>query len=129
MVSPSLGCGFDLLDDPEADTVPITLPHESEKDGEQAPTAQLVQRPRISTFGLNNTFAIPDGRTALISGWKREHGVRTESGLPVLSDIPYLGKLFTNSGYTREKECVLMLVTPRIIVVEEQEERKTPYQP
>ena len=46
-----------------------------------------------------------------------------ESGLPGLSDIPYLGRLFKNIGYSREKECVLILVTPRIIVVEEKEEK------
>ncbi len=111
------------LDDPEADMIPITLPHGPEKDGEQTPATQLVQRPRISTFGLDNTFTIPDGGTALISGWKREHGVRTQSGSPVLSEIPYLGRLFKNMGYTREKECVLMLVTPRILVEEEIEEK------
>jgi general secretion pathway protein D len=69
-------------------------------------------------------LAIPDGVTALISGWKREHGVRTESGVLMLSDIPYLGRLFTNMAYTREKECVLILVTPHIFVAEEQEEKK-----
>ncbi len=113
------------LDDPECDLSEIKIPAiSSGEDSEPSPKfTQLLQHPRISRFGLDSTLTIPDGGTALISGWKREHGVRTESGLPVLSDIPYLGRLFTNMGYTREKECVLMMVTPRIIVVEEHEEK------
>jgi type II secretory pathway component GspD/PulD (secretin) len=124
IVNVDLDVHMNKLDDPEADMIPITLPHGPEKDGEQCPATQLAQRPRISHFGLNNTLAIPDGVTALISGWKREHGVRTESRVPMLSDIPYLGRLFTNMAYTREKECVLILVTPHIFVAEEQEEKK-----
>jgi type II secretory pathway component GspD/PulD (secretin) len=122
-VSVGLSVHINSLDDPEADMIPITLPHGPAKDDEQTPTMQLTQRPRITTFALDNTFTMPDGDTALVSGWKREHGVRTESGLPVLSEIPYLGRLFKNMGYTREKECVLMLVTPHIVVAEEQEEK------
>jgi type II secretory pathway component GspD/PulD (secretin) len=123
LVTVDLDVHMNKLDDPEADMIPITLPHGPETDGEQSPAMQLVQRPRISRFGLDTTITVPDGGTALISGWKREHGVRTENGVPMLSDIPYFGRLFKNMGYSREKECVLMLVTPHIVVAEEQEEK------
>jgi type II secretory pathway component GspD/PulD (secretin) len=125
-VNLSLSVNLSKLDDPECDFSAIALqPMPSGEQGEPSPTfTQLLQHPRISRFGLDSTLTIPDGATALISGWKREHGVRTEYGLPMLSDIPYLGRLFKNVGYTREKECVLMMVTPRIIVVEETEVEK-----
>jgi general secretion pathway protein D len=124
-VSLGLSVNVSKLDDPEFDLSAITLPPmPADENAEPAqPLTQLLQHPRISRFGLDGTFTIRDGSTALISGWKREHGVRTESGLPVLSDIPYLGRLFKSMGYTREKECVIMIVTPRIIVAEEQEEK------
>jgi general secretion pathway protein D len=124
-VNLSLSVNLSKLDDPEFDFSAIALPMLSGEQGEPSPTfTQLLQHPRISRFGLDSTFTIPDGSTALISGWKREHGVRTETGSPMLTDIPYLGELFKNVRYTREKECVLMMVTPRIIVVEETEAKK-----
>jgi general secretion pathway protein D len=123
----NLGLSVNLikLDDPECDFSAIALqPKSSAEQGEPSPTfTQLLQHPHISRFGLDSTFTIPDGSTALISGWKREHGVRTENAVPLLSDIPYVGELFKNVTYTREKECVLMMVTPRIIVAEEKEEK------
>jgi type II secretory pathway component GspD/PulD (secretin) len=125
-VNLSLCVNLSKLDDPECDFSTIEL-HSAPagEGGEPSPTfTQLLQHPRISRFGLDSTLTIPDGATALISGWKREHGVRTEYGLPMLSDIPYLGRLFKNLGYSREKECVLMMVTPRIIVTEETETKK-----
>ena len=87
----------------------------------EAPTAftQLLQSPSISRLALDGAFTVPDGGTALIGGWRREHEVRVENGLPMLSEIPYLNRLFKNAGYHRETECVLMMVTPRIIIEEE----------
>ena len=118
-----LSINLSKLDDPECDLSAIELhPALAGEGGEPSPTfTQLLQHPRISRFGLDSTLTIPDGSTALISGWKREHGVRTETGLPMLTDIPYLGEFFKDVRYTREKECVLMLVTPRAFVVEEKE--------
>jgi general secretion pathway protein D len=50
---------------------------------------------------------------------------RTEYGPPVLSKIPYVNRLFKNTGYGRDVESLLILVTPRIIIQEEEEERQT----
>jgi type II secretory pathway component GspD/PulD (secretin) len=121
-INVSLSVNLSKLDDPECDFSAIELPALSGEGAEPSPTfTQLLQHPRISRFGLDGTITIPEGGTALISGWKRGHGVRTETGLPMLTAIPYIGELFKNVRYTREKECVLMLVTPRILVVEEKE--------
>jgi general secretion pathway protein D len=127
-VNISLNVNRNELDDPKADTVPVLMPAFSQKENDGEPAerlTQLVQRPRINHLALNSTFDIADGKTALICGWKRERGVRTACDLPVLSDIPYLNKLFKNVSCTREKECVLMMVTPRIIIQEEEETRQT----
>ena len=125
-VNVSLSVNLSKLDDPECDLSEITVPAiSSGEDSEPSPTfTQTLQHPHIARFGLDSTLTIPDGSTALISGWKREHGVRTETGVPMLSDIPYLGELFKDFTYTREKECVLMLVTHAIFVVEEPEVKR-----
>jgi general secretion pathway protein D len=50
---------------------------------------------------------------------------RNEFGPPVLSKIPYINRLFKNVGYGREAESLLIMVTPRIIIQEEEETRLT----
>ena len=120
----SLNVDLSQLGDPKADLIPVPVPVMSpSKPGDETFT-QLIQCPRISRLELDRTFTVPDGGTALISGWQRDRDVRTESGVPVLRDIPYLDRLFKSVGYSREKECVLMLVTPRVIAPAEAEEVK-----
>ncbi len=47
---------------------------------------------------------------------------RNEFGPPILSKIPYLNRLFTNVGYGRESQSLMIMVTPRIIINEEEEQ-------
>ena len=68
------------------------------------------------------TVSVPDGGTVLLGGIKRLKEGRTMSGVPILNKIPYISRLFKNSGVGRETESLMMMVTPRIIIQEEEEE-------
>jgi type II secretory pathway component GspD/PulD (secretin) len=46
---------------------------------------------------------------------------RNEYGPPVLSKIPYLSRLFRNTGYGRDAQSLMIMVTPRIIINDEEE--------
>jgi general secretion pathway protein D len=46
---------------------------------------------------------------------------RNEHGPPILSKIPYISRLFRNIGYGREAQSLMIMVTPRIIINEEEE--------
>ena len=119
-----LNVDLSSLDEPKADLIPVQVPTASPSKPDGGAFTQLLQHPRITRLALNGDLAIPDGGTALISGWKRDQEVRNEIRTPILSDIPYINRLFTNVGYGREKQCVLMMVTPRVIVSAEEEETK-----
>ena len=69
--------------------------------------------------------AVPDGGTVLMGGLKKLHESRSEYGPPILSKVPYINRLFKNVGYGRETDSMLIMVTPRIIVQAEEEERQT----
>jgi type II secretory pathway component GspD/PulD (secretin) len=84
---------------------------------------QYVQQPTVNTRVLEKTLAIPDGNTVLMGGWKKVTESRKESGPPVLSKVPYVNRLFKNVGYGRQEETVLVMVTPRIIIAEQEEAR------
>jgi Bacterial type II and III secretion system protein len=78
--------------------------------------------------GTKQTVTVPDGGTVLLGGLHRTAEVRRERGVPVLSSIPYVGDLFRCVGTVREPRHVLVLVTPRVVVPEEAEEKVEPTQ-
>ena len=61
-------------------------------------------------------------RVRLLGGVKRLREGRTMAGVPILNKIPYISRLFKNTGVGRETESLMMMVTPRIIIQEEEEE-------
>ncbi len=70
---------------------------------------------------VSTTVNVPDGGTILLGGIKRLRESRGEQGVPILSKIPYINRLFKNVGIGRETNTLMMTVTPRIIIPEEEE--------
>jgi type II secretory pathway component GspD/PulD (secretin) len=112
----------------EVPLFPVAVPVSPETDGEEGKPAvftQFIQQPQINRVAINTTLAVPDGGTVLLGGIKQLTETRTEHGTPVLSKVPYVNCLFKNVGYGRETRNVVVMVTPRIIVQEEEEVRQT----
>jgi len=82
-----------------------------------------VQLPTFAFTTVNTTVSVPDGGTILLGGIKRLAEGRNERGVPILSKLPYINRLFRNVGIGRETESLMMMVTPRIIIQEEEEEK------
>jgi type II secretory pathway component GspD/PulD (secretin) len=95
--------------------------------GQPVVFTQFIQQPIINSVTVNTTVVVPDGGTVLMGGLKRLSEGRNEFGPPILSKIPYINRLFKNVGYGREADSLLMMVTPRIIIQEEEEFRQTGY--
>ncbi len=81
----------------------------------------FFQQPSFSQITVNTTVNVPDGGTVLMGGLKYLAESRNEFGPPVLSKIPYLSRLFKNIGYGREANSLMIMVSPRIIIQEEEE--------
>jgi type II secretory pathway component GspD/PulD (secretin) len=105
--------------------VPIFTAFDGTQTGQPVVFTQFIQQPNFTTVSVQTTVAVPDGGTVLMGGLKRLSEARSEYGPPILSKIPYINRLFKNVGYGRETESLLIMVTPRIIVQEEEEERQT----
>ncbi len=82
-----------------------------------------VQLPTFSFITVTTTVSVPDGGTVLLGGIKRLSEGRNEFGVPILNKMPYINRLFKNVGIGRETQSLMMMVTPRIIIQEEEEER------
>jgi len=82
-----------------------------------------VQLPTFSFTTVTTTVNVPDGGTVLLGGIKRLSEGRNERGVPMLSKLPYISRLFKNVGIGRDTQSLMMMVTPRIIIQREEEER------
>lgn len=87
-------------------------------------TGTTVQLPVFAFTTVNTTVSVPDGGTVLLGGIKRLSEGRNERGVPFLSNVPYVSRLFKNVGIGRESESLMMMVTPRIIIQDEEEIRQ-----
>ena len=83
------------------------------------------QLPTFAFVTVTTTVSVPDGGTVLLGGIKRLSEGRNEFGVPVLSKVPYVNRLFKNVGIGRSTSSLMMMVTPRIIIQEEEELKLT----
>ncbi len=74
---------------------------------------------------MQTTVAVPDGGTVVLGGLKTLSEGRNEFGPPVLSQLPYVNRLFKNVGIGRETRHIMIMVTPRIIIQSEEEFNQT----
>jgi type II secretory pathway component GspD/PulD (secretin) len=92
--------------------------------GGQASTINAqVQLPVFTVTTISTTVTVPDGGTVLLGGVKRLREERNEFGVPILSKTPMIDRLFRNVGIGRQTTSLMVMVTPRIIILEEEEER------
>ncbi|MEO1991660.1 MAG: hypothetical protein ABGW78_06990, partial [Pirellulales bacterium] len=82
-----------------------------------------IQQPEFLFTTVTTTVSVPDGGTVLLGGIKRLREGRNEFGVPILSKIPYINRLFKNVGIGRTTDSLMLMVTPRIIIQEEEEEK------
>jgi type II secretory pathway component GspD/PulD (secretin) len=82
-----------------------------------------INLPQFTVTTVQTTVTVPDGGTVLLGGVKRLNEQRNEFGVPVLSKVPLLDRLFRNIGIGRITSSLMMMVTPRIIILEEEEAR------
>jgi general secretion pathway protein D len=89
----------------------------------QGPT---IQEPIFETIEVGTTVSVPDGGTLLLGGQTLAGETQREAGVPVLSKIPFLKRLVTNTSTAKDEQVVLILVKPTIIIQHEQEAKQFP---
>jgi len=74
----------------------------------------------LPTFGnrsINTVIRLRDGETNLLAGLIRDDERRVLSGVPGLSDLPIVGRLFAHSRRETQETDIVMTLTPRIVRV------------
>jgi len=72
-------------------------------------------QPVFSTREISTELTVFDGATVVMGGLTRDEIRTVNDKVPVLGDIPGLGRLFRSEGETRDKRNLLIFVTANLI--------------
>ncbi len=71
--------------------------------------------PRLRVRQVTTSAIVWDGQTVVLGGLISENIKKTKDKVPVLGDIPLLGRLFRSESSSNEKKHLVIFVTPTII--------------
>ena len=74
----------------------------------------------LPTFGnreISTQIRLKDGETNMLAGLIRDDERRVAGGIPGLSDLPLVGRMFSHSRNEREQTDVILMLTPHIVRV------------
>ena len=74
-----------------------------------------IALPRTRSSTLVTTMLIESGQTAVIGGLTTETDTKGESKIPVLGDLPFLGRLFRHDSESHERRSLLVFLRPTLI--------------
>ncbi len=69
----------------------------------------------INTSEADTRVQVDDGQTAVIGGLIRTNESHSNSGVPVLMDIPLIGGLFRSHSIVKQKRELMILITPHLV--------------
>ena len=89
-------------------------------------TPNVINQPVFSTRKVTTSVSVYDGQTVVLGGLMREDVQKTEDKVPIIGDIPLVGRAFrTNTEQHTKKNLVIFvsakIVTPAGLPLEEEE--------
>lgn len=82
-------------------------------------TTSGIDSPSFTQRKFTSSIAIQDGETVALGGLISDSRVTSRIGIPLLSEIPYFGSLFSTSSETGGRTELLVLITPHVIRTDE----------
>ena len=70
---------------------------------------------RFGTRTTETTINVRDGETVILGGMIRDEDRMSVNKIPILGDLPVLGKLFSSTEKQKVKSDVVLTITPRVI--------------
>lgn len=78
-------------------------------------TSSGIDAPTIQQRQIQSSVSVRTGETIALGGLIRDSNTISRSGIPLLMDIPWLGRLFENRTRTNERTELLVLLTPQVV--------------
>ena len=79
------------------------------------PNTKLVIAYQIGTRSAETVLNLRDGETQVIGGLIRDDERNTKVSIPLLGDIPILGRLFSTQSDQKTKTDILLAITPHVL--------------
>jgi general secretion pathway protein D len=70
---------------------------------------------RIGTRNANTSLRLKNGETQMLAGLLSDDERSSSTGVPGLSQLPLIGRLFATKKDTHDKTEIVLLITPRIV--------------
>ena len=87
----------------------------NDSQGQDVNTGNGGTAPSIDTRKVNTQVLVDNGQTVVLGGIYDQSKVDSVSKVPLLGDIPYLGRAFRFDSTRTSKRELLIFVTPRIV--------------
>lgn len=78
-------------------------------------TPNIINQPVFSTRKVTTSVSVYDGQTVVLGGLMREDVQKTEDKVPIIGDIPLVGRAFRTNTEQHTKKNLVIFVTARII--------------
>ena len=78
-------------------------------------TENVINQPVFSTRKVTTSVSVYDGQTVVLGGLMREDVQKTEDKVPILGDIPLVGRAFRTNVDSHVKKNLVIFVTARLV--------------
>ena len=78
------------------------------------PTTSSIT-PTISQREVKSTISVVSGQTVMLAGMIQDQQQKTRGGVPILSELPYVGAAFGTTGTSGKRTELIMFIRPQII--------------
>jgi len=108
-----------LVNSPNEITLQIALLND-ELNGNQilagaGPNGAALSVPRITTREILTQVTVPNNETIVLGGLIIDRDTKSVSGIPILSSIPGLGRLFSRTEKDKSRSELLIFIQPSIV--------------
>lgn len=92
-----------VMDPDSGEPIPFTM------------TENAILMPLFKKTGLNTNVTIQDGCTIVLGGLKQQSIEKVEDKVPVLGDMPFVGRLFRTEGLLNRKRAIIIFVNAELV--------------
>jgi len=93
----------------------VNLQIEQEISGVVRNSSEDSLTPTISQRRVKSQIAINNGQTVVLAGLIQEQIEKNKQGIPIISDVPYIGDLLSSTSTSSERTELVIFIKPQII--------------
>ena len=93
----------------------VTMVIDQSVSAPQPNTTSGIDSPSFSQREISTQVTVQDGDTVAIGGIIQENNQLSHGGIPGLNRIPYVGGIFGNTSYAKQRTELIIFLTPRVI--------------